>query len=119
MVPWTRSWTPTPRSVNGCGTKRDGEGRTRTVPPRRRLMVNSILVLTTVHNPEDARIRFRQITTLLESGWRVTYAAPFSAYGLSPKEQTRPGLNVIDMPRALGRRRARSLFAAHRLLKQR
>lgn len=82
-------------------------------------MVNSILVLTTVHNPEDARIRFRQITTLLESGWRVTYAAPFSAYGLSPKEQTRPGLNVIDMPRALGRRRARSLFAAHRLLKER
>lgn len=82
-------------------------------------MVNSILVLTTVHNPEDARIRYRQITTLLDRGWRVTYAAPFTAYGLHPKEQTRPGLSVIDMPRAVGRHRAKALVAAHRLLRKR
>lgn len=76
----------------------------------------SILIVTVVHDPEDSRIRHRQIPALLADGWRVTYAAPFTAYA-------RPapiiaGLSTLDVPRALGRRRigadraARSLIAA-------
>lgn len=31
----------------------------------------SVLVVTVVHNPEDARIRQRQINALLAAGWEV------------------------------------------------
>jgi hypothetical protein len=44
--------------------------------------VPSALVMTVVHNPEDARIRQRQINALIAAGWNVTYVAPFRAFGL-------------------------------------
>jgi hypothetical protein len=44
--------------------------------------VPSVLVMTVVHNPEDARIRQRQINALITAGWKVTYVAPFRAFGL-------------------------------------
>ena len=52
------------------------------------------LVVTVVHHPEDARIRHRQIDALLAAGWEVTYAAPFSGYGL-PVVSTHPRLGVL------------------------
>ena len=38
------------------------------------------LVMTVVHHPEDARVRHREIGSLLEAGFEVTYAAPFVAH---------------------------------------
>ena len=76
---------------------------------RRRLHV---LVATVVHNPQDARILHRQIRALLEAGHQVTYAAPFSAYGVAPP----PEVRAIDLPRASGRRRLEALRAARRVL---
>ncbi|MCA0180283.1 MAG: glycosyltransferase [Actinobacteria bacterium] len=78
--------------------------------------VPSILVVTVVHDPEDSRIRYRQIPALLADGWRVTYAAPFTAY--DRPQPLLPGLRTMDLPRALGRdrlaadRAARALIAA-------
>lgn len=72
------------------------------------------LVVTVVHHPEDARIRHRQIASLLAAGWRVTYAAPFTAYGVVPAPV--PGLTVRDVPRACGRRRLGALRSARALL---
>lgn len=69
------------------------------------------LVVTVVHHPEDSRIRHRQIDTLLGAGWSVTYAAPFSDHGL-PKQSAIPRLTHVDLPRALGRRRASAARAA-------
>lgn len=40
-----------------------------------------VLVVTVVHNPSDARIRYRQIRALLEAGHQVTYLAPFERFG--------------------------------------
>lgn len=79
----------------------------------------SILVLTTVHHPDDARIRHRQIETLLHHGWHVTYAAPFRGYGIDPATQVRPGLRVLNVARSAGRRRLRALRTARHLLKAR
>ena len=45
---------------------------------------HSALVVTVVHNPEDARIRQRQINALIEAGWHVTYVAPFRGFGIQP-----------------------------------
>ncbi len=73
------------------------------------------LVVTVVHHPEDARIRHRQIDALLSVGWEVTYAAPFSGYGL-PAVSTDPHLSVIDLPRARARARVSSYRAARSLL---
>ncbi|HEY8455125.1 MAG TPA: glycosyltransferase [Actinopolymorphaceae bacterium] len=72
-----------------------------------------VLVCTIVHHPEDARILHRQIRTLLDAGHRVTYAAPFSAYGTEPW----PQLEAIDVPRAMGRSRSEALRAARRVLR--
>ncbi|HLS01530.1 MAG TPA: glycosyltransferase, partial [Beutenbergiaceae bacterium] len=72
-----------------------------------------------MHHPDDARIRHRQIETLLEHGWQVTYAAPFRGYGIDPAGQVRPGLRVLNVARSAGRRRLRALRAARRLLKAR
>lgn len=75
------------------------------------------LVLTVVHHPEDARIRYRQIAALLQAGWQVTYAAPFRGYAVpEPPRGSVPGLATVDMPRSAGRRRVRSLRAARSLL---
>lgn len=80
-------------------------------------MSRSVLVVTVVHHPEDARIRHRQIEALLHAGWRVTMAAPFAGHGVPPPVDV-PGLTVVDLPRASGRRRARSWAAVRRLLRE-
>lgn len=78
--------------------------------------IRRILVVTVVHHPDDARIRYRQIQSLLDAGWQVTYTAPFTGHG-----QTRPvgvpGLDPVDIARATGRRRLHALRAARRLLR--
>ncbi|GAA1149684.1 glycosyltransferase [Ornithinicoccus hortensis] len=76
----------------------------------------SALVVTVVHHPDDARIRHRQIEALREAGWRVTYAAPFAAYGLTRPVGT-PWLTPVDLPRATGRSRIAALRAARALLR--
>lgn len=70
-----------------------------------------VLVGTVVHHPEDARIRHRQIRSLLEAGHSVTYAASFSARGVAPG----PEVTGVDLPRAVGRRRLSALRAARRV----
>lgn len=70
-----------------------------------------VLVLTVVHDPEDARIRHRQLAALVDAGHAVTYAAPFEAYG-----RTSP-VPAIDLPRASGRRRLAAVRAARRVLR--
>ncbi|SDD04072.1 glycosyltransferase [Auraticoccus monumenti] len=83
----------------------------------------SILVVTVVHDPRDARIWFRQIRALLAAGWRVTYAAPFSQIAevsvddLAPEDAAR--LELVDVPRARARHRARAALTARRLLRDR
>lgn len=76
----------------------------------------SILIVTVVHDPEDSRIRYRQIPALLDDGWRVTYAAPFGAY-------RRPlpligGLRALELPRAAGRDRLPANRAARALVRR-
>jgi glycosyltransferase involved in cell wall biosynthesis len=73
----------------------------------------SILVMTIVHRPEDARILHRQIASLRTAGWAVTYAAPFSATG-TPRPA---GLATIDLPRAAGRDRTQAVRTARRVLR--
>lgn len=72
-----------------------------------------VLVVTVVHDPADARIRFRQIPALQRAGIEVTYAAPFSAYGRTPP----PGVRALDVPRARGRRRVHAVRAARALVR--
>lgn len=71
-----------------------------------------VLVLTVVHHPEDARIRYRQIPAMLAAGFQVTYAAPFTGYGVARP----PGMATLDVPRALGRHRRAALRAARAVL---
>ncbi|MFJ4846489.1 MULTISPECIES: glycosyltransferase [unclassified Streptomyces] len=71
-----------------------------------------VLVVTIVHHPEDARIMHRQIAALLDRGHTVTYAAPFSARGVTP----RPDVEAVDLPRAMGRDRRAAVRAARRML---
>ena len=84
-------------------------GRTRTQV--RTAGPHSVLVVTVVHNPEDARIRQRQINALIAAGWKVTYAAPFRGFGLEPppaRPLGRGGLRCVNVPRSCGRRRFRA-----------
>lgn len=77
------------------------------------------LVVTIVHHPEDSRIRHREIAALLDAGWDVTYAAPFSGYGLPIESAGAPeSLSVVDVPRAAGRRRLRALRGARAVLRR-
>jgi glycosyltransferase involved in cell wall biosynthesis len=71
-----------------------------------------VLVITVVHDPDDARIRYRQLSALLGIGAKVTYAAPFTAYHRDPPA----GVTAIDLPRAAGRHRLTAIRAARRLL---
>ena len=73
-----------------------------------------VLVVTIVHVPLDARIYHRQIRALREAGAAVTYAAPFTGYGIdsSVAEVGR----TVDLPRAAGRDRLRALEAARVLI---
>lgn len=82
----------------------------------------SALVVTVVHNPEDARIRQRQINALIAAGWKVTYVAPFRAFGLDlpvarPGHGGRGGLRCINIPRSSGRRRFRAWQAARTMMR--
>lgn len=72
-----------------------------------------LLVVTVVHRPDDARILHRQIAFLREQGFRITYAAPWRAYGVTPPE----GLETRDLPRASGRERLAALLVARDLLR--
>ncbi|RCK69145.1 glycosyltransferase [Desertihabitans brevis] len=80
------------------------------------------LVVTVVHDPRDARIWFRQIRALLQAGWQVTYAAPFtekaqvSTAGLSPAERDR--LRLVDLPRAYQRVRIRADLRARAVMRR-
>lgn len=73
------------------------------------------LVVTVVHNPDDSRIRFREINALLDAGWDVTYAAPFTGYGLAVPDSSNP--LCLDVPRALGRSRAKAWRGARDIIK--
>jgi glycosyltransferase involved in cell wall biosynthesis len=82
----------------------------------------SALVVTVVHNPEDSRIRQRQLKALIATGWDVTYAAPFGAFGLDvqqscPAVAGRGSLRCINVPRAKGRRRFRAWRAARMIMR--
>jgi glycosyltransferase involved in cell wall biosynthesis len=73
-----------------------------------------VLVVTVVHDPDDARIRYRQLSALRQAGAEVTYAAPFSAYRREPPA----GVTPVDLPRARGRQRLTAIRAARRLLRR-
>lgn len=74
-----------------------------------------VLVATVVHRPDDARIRHRQVQSLLAAGVEVVLAAPYDDWGVA-----RPlgvaGLTSVNLPRAHGRHRLRAALAARRLL---
>jgi glycosyltransferase involved in cell wall biosynthesis len=72
-----------------------------------------ILIVTVVHHPDDARILHRQIAYLQGEGFRVTYAAPWSASGVVPPD----GLEVRNLPRATGKERLAALLSARDLLR--
>jgi len=74
-----------------------------------------VVVCTIVHHPADARIYHRQIRALLEAGHQVVYIAPAEAEDFSA-ERTGPQLQVIAVPRAVGRNRLGALRAARREL---
>lgn len=74
------------------------------------------LVVTVVHHPLDARIHARQIGALLDAGWRVTYLAPWTGYGVVPPDH--PRLVPLDVTRARGRDRLRAVLHARRLLRR-
>ena len=76
-----------------------------------------VLVVTVVHTPLDARIHRRQVSALLDAGHAVTYAAPLSGYGVGADELD-PRIEVVDLPRARGRRRLTALRAARRLVRR-
>jgi glycosyltransferase involved in cell wall biosynthesis len=95
-------------------------GRTR--PPRQTTRARSILVMTVVHNPEDSRIRQRQIEALVAAMWHVTYVAPFRAFDLDvlparPVGPDRGTLRCINLPRSSGRRRIRAWKAARTMMR--
>ncbi len=71
-----------------------------------------VLVVTVVHDPRDARIFHREIAALLEAGHSVTYAAPFTGYGVDPPDSVR----TIDLPRSRGRRRIGALRRARAVI---
>jgi glycosyltransferase involved in cell wall biosynthesis len=93
----------------------------RTRPLGRTGRASSILVMTVVHNPEDSRIRQRQIEALLDAGWHVTYVAPFQAFDLEVPPAPPLGLNhgtlrCLNVPRSSGRRRVRAWKAARTMM---
>lgn len=83
-----------------------------TAPPASASSVRA-LVVTIVHDPRDARIAHREIPALLDAGFDVTYAAPFTAYGTTPD----PRVRGVDVPRAAGRRRLAAIRSIRRVLR--
>lgn len=77
-----------------------------------------VLVVSTVHHPEDARIHERQVAAMLGAGWEVTQAGAWSAHGLPvPVAAPERPLTGIDLPHASGRRRLAALRAALHVLR--
>lgn len=74
-----------------------------------------VLVVTVVHDPEDARIRHRQIAALREAGHHVTLAAAFTEYGRPIPDD----IDSIDIPRSQGSRRLAAMRAVRQLLRRR
>lgn len=75
----------------------------------------NVLVVTVVHRPGDARVYARQIRALLDAGHEVTLAAPWSETGAAPL----PGVEALDLPRAVGRQRRKALLAARDIIRKR
>lgn len=75
-----------------------------------------VLVVTVVHNPEDARIRYREMRALLEAGHEVTYIAPFQHFGV-PLPVGVAGLTGVSVPRAEGRQRLAALRAVRQAVR--
>jgi glycosyltransferase involved in cell wall biosynthesis len=73
-----------------------------------------VVVCTIVHHPADARIYHRQIRALLDTGHQVTYIAPVGTQNCA--ERSWPDLQVVSVPRAVGRRRLAALRAAREQL---
>jgi glycosyltransferase involved in cell wall biosynthesis len=73
-----------------------------------------ILVVTTVHNPDDARISKRQIQSMLDAGHEVTLIAPFKDFATNPP----PGVRGINVARSKGPHRVKSLWQVRKLLKE-
>jgi glycosyltransferase involved in cell wall biosynthesis len=84
------------------------------------------LIVTVVHNPQDSRIRHRQIAALLAAHWNVTYVAPFRAFGMSvpparSARSARPGsggLTCVDIRSSSGRRRLLAWRDARRVVRR-
>ncbi|WP_202879531.1 glycosyltransferase family 4 protein [Serinicoccus kebangsaanensis] len=72
--------------------------------------------MTIVHHPHDARIYLRQIGALLEAGWEVTYAAPFTDYGLPARDERLT--RTVDLRRSSGRRRLGAAYRARSVLRE-
>jgi glycosyltransferase involved in cell wall biosynthesis len=93
-----------------------------TTPLGREAHAPSVLIVTVVHNPQDSRIRQRQVAALLAAEWDVTYVAPFDAFGLDvpPAIHAAPGrgsLRCINVPQASGKRRGGAWRAARAILR--
>lgn len=73
-----------------------------------------VLVMTVVHHPQDTRILVRQISALVDAGHQVTYAAPFSAQGVTAPA----GVHAVDLPRSSGRQRLAAVRAARRTVRE-
>ncbi len=79
-----------------------------------------VVVATVVHHPMDARIMRRQIGAMLQDGVQVTYLAPWADTRTGvPRELAGRGpgrVHGVDVPRSVGRDRARALRRARRRL---
>tara|TARA_B100000700_G_scaffold302696_1_gene373300 strand:- start:9682 stop:10755 length:1074 start_codon:yes stop_codon:yes gene_type:complete len=75
-----------------------------------------VVVATVVHDPEDARIRHRQIESLLAAGDEVVYVAPFGAIDETVPSGHRDGLRIRPVRRAAGRHRLGAFIDARRVL---
>ncbi len=73
-----------------------------------------VLVACPVHDPRDARISEREIGALISAGHVVTQVGPFSAFSAVPRQ----GVRAIDIPRSVGRRRARAVRETRRVLRE-
>ncbi|MDT9592831.1 glycosyltransferase [Nocardioides zeae] len=85
----------------------------RPVDPARPGAGLSVLVVTVVHHPGDARIAHREMGALLDAGFEVTFLAPFSGFGLAPRD----GVTSVDVRRSYGRRRVGALLDARRKIR--
>ena len=91
--------------------------------PKIAAKTRSALILTVVHNPQDSRIRHRQIAALLAARWNVTYVAPFRGFGMSvpllrPARSGSGELKCVDIRRSSGRQRLQAWRDARRVVRR-